>query len=249
MSYRTPLQRLGCLVAAPLCSFAVMVNAAQAQTTASLDLQLNYSLFDLNPLDGLAPSITFADGTTNGATWNWTASVGAGEGGQSFNINDLHSFSVGANTMVVFFMSTTASAQPADVSGWQSSHFAPEAYVGSMGLQVHGTGALGTGTQNTSASQNGVASQAQMLDVRWNDTTGAEEYLMSSALPVSSTGVLQGSFINLTGGALDGEAVFNGFVMANDYRVTTPVPEPATGLMSLAGLGLLALRYRRRRAA
>lgn len=279
------------LISAALAALATTTaSASAANSFASATLgPITMTLYDLNPLDGIQSSLTFAAnppgvGTTayssisqsttglnqslsNTSTTPWGdisasksaslvsahASVsGAAQpsaingvtlsaSGSATNTvsnsvnfssytawvnapNSKGEFTLSANTLVVFTADYTTSAS---LNGAPSDYYYNWAYA-SAGLSVSGTGAAGIGDQSSSALRD------------------ASVHALFQPWISSESGTMTVSFLNMTGGTLNGLLAASVHVSGEAYSVAA-IPEPESYAMMLAGLGFMGMIARRRK--
>jgi hypothetical protein len=280
------LQRLG-TAAAVLVSAVTPVHAASS-SSASIG-PLTFQLFDLAPMDGIAPLISFigipsesavqasasqsypntwqngggtgltpwqpistaaaagaawstasiaGNGTANGTTlsaFGSAADFTAPDAWASANYSATakvptsfwSSFTLSANTLLLISGQawvTAAATPPTSFFGNQAS--------ATVTLQLSGTGPGGQGSQSSS------------------DGLGVSAFGWGWPQSQSASGSLAASFVNATNGNLNGSMTLSATVSGNTYATlpTTPIPEPTTWAMLLAGLGAVGFVARRRRS-
>jgi hypothetical protein len=140
-------------------------------------------------------------------------------------------FTLSANTAVQF--SASGWAQGATSTGGDPSTGWDEAGGGLVALSVGGPDAGGGFVWHDDQQ---IATASYTLDGAGNVHGDAQSW----------SGLLSVSFSNATGASADG--VFNAEARAFGHSAVSAVPEPATGMMLLGGLGLVGAIARRRPA-
>ena len=213
---------------------------ASAATTATIAWDsFTVTLFDLDPLDGVAPSITWADQysevyTTDGifdTAYDFTDSwdpVSVADGVANASANGHMTASVAptagatAEAGVFRLASFELSAGTLALFTVNASYaLDPSAIAGEadMWMSAYGPGASGSGDQDN----------------------GSELWTSLGISPMADSSVLSATFANTSDTALTGS--FEAYAFA---AATAPVPEPGSYAMFLAGLGLLGAVARRR---
>jgi PEP-CTERM motif len=171
--------------------------------------------------------------TVPSATTQFSASAGAA----SSNFGQL-SFSLAPYTLLVFSGNANLSAQT--TIGLNPVGFQSESASASVGLSVSGPSASGgSGFQNASDNRSLNASFTSVFD----PTTGQFGYTGQTQTLVNAP--LSVAFTNFTPTTLNGQ--FSLSVSVNGNSPLTPVPEPASAALFLAGLAALAACARRQR--
>jgi hypothetical protein len=250
---------------AVLLATGATVVRADAVATATLS-DFGIQLIDLDPTDGIAPSIDLgrygpSQAVSNGTQADGTSTFGpvassqgtAGQGAAASITGDLLAGGV-----------AHASAATADFAGgsvFEQSHILAGTFLAlpTFTLSPH-TELLITGTADVAAAVDAASPWEELGD-------GAVEFGISGPPPdnlfshaalsayvdnrfagtspfASSHGELSATLFNTTDAAMDGE--FYIYVYATAASAA-PVPEPAAGLLLLTGLGGLSLARRRLR--
>lgn len=227
------------VLAAGMLGFCLQSHAVAPIAEANIDwTSFSYQLFDLDPLDGVAASLTWdiqGSGTTTnvwnpGSTSDWTSTA--------------------QSTNDVSVASATESALNVSYYGYQYDYLGSSTYrYGSFTLSamtlvvftVDGSVSL-AGVTDPSANAGGWV----QLSVNDDDSVPtsysySELYLSTYESVLNKSGVLTTSFVNLTE---SGKTAQMG-ALAQLY-VNAPVPEPHTYGMMLAGLAVMAQVARRR---
>lgn len=244
---------VGALLAAASGAWAVTA-------TASLS-NIQFQVFDLTPLDGIAPSFTFlSEGSTYAGAYTQSG-LNAWDGATPASVHltatglDLAAASSGTGTLGSFSMTSSASDTALSSYGYASAYgnvyFQVEVGAGTLVLisanssvAADATGAV-SGTYVYGYSNIGFYSGAQ------NVSAGSYGYLQAytgygyaNSSP-STTGLISATFANFGANA----AQLNLQASAQSYVSTpmAPVPEPSSTAMLLSGLAVaFGLTYRRR---
>jgi hypothetical protein len=128
-------------------------------------------------------------------------------------------------------------AQLSDLSsfGWGTFSFEGKSDDGGSGPFTSNLG----GTTNVTLTFDSAISGTFVLGLK--AANQYSYYLFDALSPVSSL-----TFSSTAGVALNGNLIPQGLSHANLYTATTPVPEPGTYAMLIAGLGLMGIVARRR---
>lgn len=243
------------LLAAP----AAPALAASAQASLT---NFNVQLLDLNYLDLVTPSITTWDASTTTRSYSTDTGWNMGNGLGLFNSaassssvspNSIASATVtGGSSPYHFGASLTASGSAsAPVSGGNESfdsraktdwQFVLSPYTMVI-FMAQGTIAATATTGSATESDGSTAG----LSMRVSDNNGylSQVNRSSGFGGASFSDFLYVSFANLTGSAMTG--YFSAETNVSGYSNVTPVPEPETWAMLLAGLGLVGGMAKRRR--
>lgn len=271
---------------------AAMAQGAAASATSAGGLgAVTITLIDLDPNDGITPSIVFAPdtggnsgGVVAGELRSWTADD------ESFR--EFRSQGFGLASSVSAGRQTTMASAHGSISGLTGAGFSalgaqgqagsgPEAR-GSYDVTVQSAWAGFTLSANTavqfSASgwAQGTTSTGGDPDTGWDEAGGALVGLSAAGFDSGGTlvwdddqhiatashtlddagnvhgdaqswsGLLSVSFSNASNASADG--IFTGEARAFGHSAVSAVPEPASGLMLLGGLGLVGALARRRAA-
>jgi len=257
-------------IAAAVVSLAALPAAASTATASMTDFHVE--LIDLDPNDGIAPSLTFQD--LQGGSF-----IAAESGTPGHVLTDTHQ---GGTPLGVGSSSSTRGAASAlasftgDPRGQGASALA-SASLGARGLYGASTVQLGDGAIyapftlsadtrlviTADASASALSTFADPQTDTWasvflkltdasgtgsvsTDTASAEQFAMIGGTPGATVDhhLMTITFENLTGGDLGG--IFFGSIDAYAADLA-PVPEPGSLPLALAGLGFLAWRLRRAR--
>lgn len=200
---------------APLSSFAAVAQtSAVGMTSGALSSGMDFV------------SSGSASATVDGATASFSAAANAGSWGTVFTLSP--------NTLVVFSGAGTASATTT-VGG---NNFGTEFANAGAGISITGIGPSGTGSQSSSASVSAYAS-ATYLYYDWITNTWIYE-----GQSTMQSGDLSASFVNYTGGTLDGSISVT--TSASGSTPVAAVPEPGTWLLMFAGIAAVSARARQR---
>lgn len=273
-------------------ALAGMAQGAAASATSASGLgAVTITLIDLDPNDGITPSILFAPdaggntgGVVSGELRSWTqddeafrefrsqgyglaSSVSAGRdtamasasgtitglAGAGFAALGVQgqagsgpaargSYDVTAQSAWVGFTLSANTAVQFSASGWAqgatSTGGDPETgwdEAGGALVALHAAGAGADGTLVWDDAEH-IATASYVLDELGNVHGDTQSW----------NGLLSVSFSNLSGASADG--IFTADARAFGHSAVSAVPEPATGLMLLGGLGLVAALTRRRAA-
>jgi hypothetical protein len=226
------------LVAATVFGVSTQAHAV-SPAEASIDWSnFTITLFDLNPLDGIAPSLTWNVQTTDVRTEHPPL------------VSDSDSANGWTTPISAVSNPANASADSNTLSAWIGSGSG----YGNAYARRHGGFTLSANTlvlfsaparAATSTVGNFAIASLVTSGVGANGTGSQSTYsdLYANHLPSSDSGILTTSFINLTGGNLDG-----GIDADASVSGSAPVPEPETYAMMMAGLALVGGMARRRKA-
>jgi hypothetical protein len=275
---------------------AGMAQGAFASATSGSGLgPVTITLIDLDPNDGITPSILFAPDTAGNAAGN-AGGVVSGElrswtpGDESFR--EFRSQGVGLASSVAAGRDITMASAGGSITGLAGAGFSALAAQGQAG-----SGAASRGSYDVTAASawagftlsantavqfsasgwaQGTTSTGGDPDTGWDEAGGAlaalsvggadaggsftwddDEHIATASYTLDDTGHVHGdaqswsgllsvSFSNATGTSADG--IFTAEARAFGHSAVSAVPEPATGLMLLAGLGLVGAVARRRSA-
>jgi len=260
-------------IAAAVVSLAAMPAAASTATASMSDFHIE--LIDLDPADGIAPSLTFQDlqggsfiAAESGAPGHVLTDVH--QGGTPFGAASSHSTRGAASALASFAgdpraAGAGAAATAAAAIGAPGVYGASTVQLGDGAIYAPftlsadtrlvitadaSTSALSTFTDpqtDTWASVFLKLTDATGLGGVSTDTSSVEQFAVSGGTPTATTDhrLMTISFQNLTTGDLGG--IFYGSIdaYAADLRPTA-VPEPAGLPLVAGGLALLAWRMRRR---
>lgn len=288
------------IAAAAAAAFAAATPAAAGSFASASMGQFGYTLFDLNPGDGLAPGVSFSlggspygsyaqssatdpsTGSESSAGWSLVAfgpaavssAIGLGSaqasvsgsptaGGMLYaasgaalgsalpsfatqfsasaavaNFGSL-GFTLSPYTLIVFSGTANLLAQTTDgvdlVNGFQT-----ESAQASVSINVSGpTSAGGQGFQNAGDNRSLFASFTQVFDPATGQFVYTGQTLALANVPMSA------GFTNFTADALSGQLSLT--VSVNGNSPLTPIPEPGSAALLLAGLAGLGWWARRRR--
>jgi hypothetical protein len=271
---------------------AAMAQGAAASATSAGGIgAVTITLIDLDPSDGIAPTIQFAPdtggnsgGVVSGELRSWTADNESFREFSSRGFDLASSVSTGRELAMA-----SGSGSIMGLAGVGFSALAAQGQAGS-GIDSRGsydmsaaspwvgfTLSANTAVQfSASAWAQGATSTGGDPSTGWDEAGGAfvalsaasfgtdgsliwdddqqfatARYTLDDAGNVvgdtqSWSGLLSVSFSNTTGNSADG--IFTAEASAFGHSAIAPVPEPATGLMLLGGLGLLGAVARRRAA-
>lgn len=222
-------------------------STAAAQSTASASINnVNYQLIDLNPYDGIAPSITFG-GLPAAANVVLYGDTG-------YSIPVLSDGSLTYGPISISNASGSAFAEIQEASGasrveiFSNSGFGASLTEFSFVLSPN-TRLIFTGDASVSAVTDpagGNASATAYLQVGFSNEGGTTDVFNRSTL-LSTDGDRSGHLLALID---SGAMAMNGtYAFATDSEASSlaaPIPEPASVGMLLAGLGVLAGLQRRR---
>ena len=244
---------------------AATTGAWAVTATASLS-NIKFQVFDLNPLDGIAPSFTILSGTVYTVAYSekglsdyqWVLPASSQVNAPGLALAS----SAAGNALDPSSFTLTSSLSDTALSTYGDSSVYSQAYF-TLSL---GAGTLLLVTADADVAANGFGS----VDQTWLSASAGLEFRLSdngsavynyggrsvftgfgySNLAPSSSGQFSLSFINSTSESMD----INLNANAQSYVTTpmaTPVPEPTTSAMLLSGLGVafgVAFRRRDRRA-
>lgn len=150
------------------------------------------------------------------------------------------SFTLSPNTLAVFGGSYSLFAQTTVGQVYTSPPYTSytESASSSVSIIVSGTGASGTGTQQSTQNQ---SINANYVSV-YNPQTGQFTYTGQTLSVLNAP--LAASFTNASSSALGGTLALSVGVIGNS-RILAAVPEPSTYLLALAGAAALIARRRR----
>lgn len=232
--------------------------------TASLS-NIQFQVFDLNPLDGIAPSFTILSGSrystayTGSGLSDWnpvTASSSINAPGLALAASALGNEFDPSSLTLTSSLSDTALSTYGNSGAYGTASFNVLIGAGTLllvtadaSVAANGVGSL----EQTSVSASTLLEFSESIDgTSAYSNSGRQAYTGFSyfiKMP-SSTGQISASFINNAGSSK--EIYFQ--ASAQTYVGTplaTPVPEPTTSAMLLSGLGValgIAFRRRERRA-
>ncbi|GGY03845.1 PEP-CTERM sorting domain-containing protein [Massilia dura] len=272
-------------------ALAGMAQGAVASATSAGGLgAVTITLVDLDPNDGITPSIRFATdadgidgGTVSGELRSWTAD------GESFR--EFRSQGTGPASLVAAGRDTAMASAGGSVTGLAGAGFSALAAQGQAGSGATARGSYDVSAQSAwvgftlsantavqfSASgwAQGSTSTGGDPATGWDEAGGAlvalsaggpdgggsivwddDERIATASYTLDGAGNVHGdaqswsgllgvSFSNATGASADG--IFTAEVRAFGHSAVSAVPEPATGVMLLAGLGLVGAGVRRQR--
>lgn len=256
-------------IAAAIVSLAALPAAASTATASMTDFRVQ--LVDLDPDDGVTPSLTFQDlqggsflAAESGAPGN--VFTDTHQGGAPLGAGSSSSARGAASALASF----TGDPRGQGASATASASTSARGFYGASTVQL-GDGAIYAPftlsadtrlvvTADASASALSTFGDAQAdtwasVFLKLTDATGAgsvstdtasaEQFAMVGGTPSATTDDrhMTLTFENLTGADLDG--IFFGSIDAYAADLA-PVPEPGALPLTLAGLGLLAWRLRRR---
>ncbi len=204
-------------------------------STANTSMTASFTGGSASSLQGATVS---ASGQASGSTTG-----GQGYFYQYITAPNYNSFTVSANTAVVFSALATASAQT--TVGYDQVNYRNEYANASASLSLYGPGPLGnTGSQ--SSSDDLISSASYTYQSVYDPVSGAWTGSTYSGQQNVQSKLLSASFVNLSGAEKTGTL----YAQAYNYGVSNiaAVPEPETYAMLLAGLGLMGAVARRRRA-
>ena len=236
-------------------------SGAWAVTATASVSNLNFLVFDLTPLDGVAPSFTvlsgsnYANAYTESGLSVWDSASPAAVHLTATSL-DLAGTSTGTGVGLGSY-SLTASASDTALStygyavGNSSASFQVEVGAGTLVL-VSADASL-TADATGAVSGTFVYGSSQIIFSNRGDNTGTSSAGYSQAytgfkfsnLSPSYAGPLSGTFANF--GANTVTASLSVFATASINTPMAPVPEPSSAAMLLSGLGVaFGVAYRRR---
>lgn len=243
-------------------AMAGVAAGAQASVSASANLgTLSVQIIDINPLDGITPTLSFSDG--------WVSSYVHGSDHYDYQYNDL---ATGASTAFSAANGSVSSSANSNglssagniVTGTSDFHYSSQHAYKHMNFSLTGPAAViftapyslsattpvsnydptwGYNNASSSVVMNGSASSGSasmsFYDSQSAWVSGYYDYPHTD----SKQGYLRGGFVS-TGDSTAGTVYFD----ASSYQQTAPVPEPSEYLMLLAGLGVVGYAAKRRQA-
>lgn len=247
------LMSLGLCALAAACAPAFAQSAPAPAVLSSELTQLRYQLIDLNPNDGILPEITF-DASSFQASLGYRA-PGAEERFDSTSSGVAERDWVGAKlrfavaedalSASIAVGETTPLGTTLHAGGTLHRSFSLTPYTGviwTAAVGLAGDQAYAFGQQSATLAGQLIDDVADTFDERQTFSAGASVGLPWNG---SETDSLSG-YLYSDGRARKG---FVDFAVNNWIYVTSPVPEPATYGMFLAGIALLGMRLRRQRRA
>lgn len=228
--------------------------AAQAPLGSASVSQLTWQLIDLNPSDGIAPEISFHDSYYRTEVWY----MAQGDVYERRTIEAAGTDAVNAGQASISATSLFNVAQAsagltslgqngwAEARGVYSTRFRLTPYTGvlfSVRAEVDAATALPDGYSEGSVTFNGSIGnyQSSIANSAFQDDVRTQDDALS---------LLLRGYVHSEAGDAEGRLSLDAFARANTSAPTSPVPEPATSAMLLAGLAIVgAGAARRRRAA
>jgi hypothetical protein len=170
-----------------------------------------------------------SSGSTVGGAGNQQGYFGSSSNGAS------SSFTLSANTIAIF--SATGATNAATTVGYN-----PLTGGNESGYSIAQLTASGSAGINGSQSMSDYLNSYAYSTATWDPVTSTYKY---SGQQDNKSGLLSVSFVNTTGRSLTGS--FQAYTYAYGYSTISPVPEPETYAMLLAGLGMMGFMVRRRK--
>lgn len=242
-----------------LAALALAGVAAGAQAAASANASigaLSVQVIDINPLDGITPTLSFS----NGWTWSHIDSTSYWDN----KSNDLATGSSSAFSAANGSASSNAngngvSASANIVSGTYALYYSNQWAETSMNFSLNGAAAVvfstpfsvsaattsaqyGYETGYSWAQMSGTAASGSGNNTNFSDYQYANAYSGYNS-DSNQSGSLTGGFVSTASSATGSLYLYAGSEVS-----TQPVPEPSEYLMLLAGLGVVGYAVKRRKA-
>ncbi|MEC5162392.1 MULTISPECIES: PEP-CTERM sorting domain-containing protein [unclassified Janthinobacterium] len=241
---------------AALLTLAMSVMSASAQAAgvnyASASISdFSYQLIDLNPIDGIAASLTFTAFSSTSKSDHWYHGGGEVNTLSGFGSTKAEGIGGASNTTVTQFGVASESRSTAVPLEFEfNMSYSSTSYIQRFTLSANtlvifsGTANHFTGYVPELYSSSGATTKliGREIGARWPHIPGFSSSLITKEAGPENM-VLLGSMQSF-GATMFGEVEMSASTVT---RRITPVPEPETYAMLLAGLGLVAGALRRKR--